>query len=492
MSKEETLKQIFHLLQKNIHAYWKSSDQYFEMRERRVRRSRSIKASSCPTTASSTNYYIVKDQGTSITPPESPMECQCLGQQKQLLLDSHNDVSTDRVLSEVHVLDKNEKLPGNTISNIPDGPLSEIMNTIDESKEVEEIISEEKFNSPALRCPSTPDTENSESFVFGNIIEQQLSIMRENIDLKIQMQKVKKHVNSFRKDNEDDEIKNHHFTSIDDILSKVLCTQKRSEILCDKLCEGLCKVKETDKKLPAHLREFCDSIRKTVGLDFRQIGRELGVEPDKLSNIEDEYSDAEECLHQIILEWSTRTEKPSYHALVTACCNVNPDILKCKPLDEKKAMVLEQNYSMMCEEMLEVPLLPYLISAGVMSLKMQRYVLQPKTHDQRICRLLNILKTRENGFEALLCALDLSDQSHVSALLKSSLERETGETFTQTDVTCYEDYGQGKMSAPCILRPKRLFSSCESLDNDESKSPAYNILMKIQEMITKLDFPEKH
>lgn len=89
-----------------------------------------------------------------------------------------------------------------------------------------------------------------------------------------------------------------------------------------------------------------------------------------------------------------------------------------KPLDEKKAMVLERNFSMMCEEMLEVPLLPYLISAGVMSLKMQRYVLHPKTHDQRICRLLDILKTRENGFDALLCAIDLSDQSHVSALLK--------------------------------------------------------------------------
>ncbi|VDI18285.1 Hypothetical predicted protein [Mytilus galloprovincialis] len=285
---------------------------------------------------------------------------------------------------------------------------------------------------------------------------------------------------------------NPHITYIDDILSKVLCTQKRSEILCDKLCEGLCKVKETDKTLPPQLKEFCDSISKTVGQDFRQIGRELGIQPNMLNHIEDEYLDAEECLHQVIFEWSSRTETPSYHALVTACCNVNPDILKCKPLDKKKAMVLERNYSMMCEEMLEVPLLPYLISAGVMSLKMQRYILQPKTHDQRICRLIDILKTRENGFEALLCAIDLSDQSHVSALLKSSFGTETGETFTQPEVSCADDYGPGKMSAPCILRPKHLFSSCESLDSDESKSPAFSILMKIQEMIAKLDFPEKH
>ncbi|XP_063413902.1 uncharacterized protein LOC134696174 [Mytilus trossulus] len=492
MSKEETLKQIFHLLQTNIHAYMKSSDQYIEMREKRVRRSRSIKASSCPTNTRSSNYYISKDQGTSITPPDSPIECQCTVQQKQLIEASHSNVSSERVLSEVQVLDENGKLPDSAICNTSDGLLSDFMNTLDERKEVEEVISEEKYNNPSLRCPSTPDTENSDSFVFGNIIDQQLSIMRENIDLKIQMQEVKMHINSFHKDKEDHEIMNHNITSIDDILSKVLCTQKRSEILCDKLCEGLCKVKETDKKLPPQLKEFCDSIRKTVGQEFRQIGRELGIQPDMLNHIEDEYLDAEECLHQIILEWSTQTETPSYHALVTACGNVNPDILKCKPLDEKKTMVLERNYSMMCEEMLEVPLLPYLISAGVMSLKMQRYILQPKTHDQRICRLIDILKTRENGFDALLCAIDLSDQSHVSALLKSSFETETGETLTQPEVSLSDDYGPGKMSAPCILRQKRLCSSCESLNSDESKSPAISILMKIQEMIAKLDFPEKH
>lgn len=73
---------------------------------------------------------------------------------------------------------------------------------------------------------------------------------------------------------------------------------------------------------------------------------------------------------------------------------------------------------MMCDEMIEIPLLPHLISSGVVSLKMQRYILQPKTRDQRICRLLSILKTRQNGFEALLSALDLSDQSHVSSSLK--------------------------------------------------------------------------
>ncbi|XP_063413657.1 uncharacterized protein LOC134696036 [Mytilus trossulus] len=283
---------------------------------------------------------------------------------------------------------------------------------------------------------------------------------------------------------------NHHLTLMLNILSKVLYTQKRSEILSDKLFEGLCKVKDMGKKLPLELREFCNSIRKTVGQDFRKIGRELGIEPDMLNHIEDEYLDADECLHQIILEWSSRTETASYKALVTACCNVNPDILKCKPLEEKKACVLLRSYSMLCKEMLEIPLLPHLISDGVMSLKMQRYVLQPKTHDQRISRLLSILETRENGFEALLSALDLSDQSHVSDYLKKTLKGQTGETLTQPEEPCTENDGADKITQPCILRSKRV-PSCEALDSDDSKGPAYDILMKIQEIITKAVSPEQ-
>ncbi|CAG2201047.1 unnamed protein product [Mytilus edulis] len=444
MSKEETLKQIFNLLQTNIHAYMRSSDQYIEMRERRVRRSRTMKASSCPPNTQNTKYY--KDQGTCVTPPESPTECKCL---------CHCEQSSG---------------------------LREGVNTKNEGKEDAEICSRSQ------KCPSSPDTENSDS-IECNISEQQLSLMRENIDLKIQMQEVQKHIKGLRKDKDDDESMNQHLISIDDILSKVLCTQKRSEIMCDKLCEGLSRVKDKGKQLPAELKEFCDSIRKTVGQDYRQIGSELGIEPDILTHIEDEYSEAEECLHQIIWEWSNRTEMPSYHALVTACYNVNPDILKCKPLEEKKATLLERSYSMMCDEMLEIPLLPHLISSGVVSLKMQRYILQPKTRDQRICRLLSILKTRQNGFEALLSALDLSDQSHVSSSLKS-LERQTGETLTQPEVPCTEDDGAGKMTQPCILRPKR-FPSCESLDSDDNKGPAFDILMKIQDIITQAVFPDR-
>ncbi|VDI05833.1 Hypothetical predicted protein [Mytilus galloprovincialis] len=479
MSKEETLKQIFNLLQTNIHAYMRSSDQYIEMRERRVRRSRTMKASSCPPNTQNTKYY--KDQGTCVTPPESSTECKCLCHCEQSS-GLRGIFSSHKVVPDVCVFYNNENLPDQKIFTKPDSSLPEGVNTKNEEKEDAEICSRSQ------KCPSSPDTENSDS-IECNIVEQQLSLMRENIDLKIQMQEVQKHIKGLRKDKDDDESMNQHLISIDDILSKVLCTQKRSEIMCDKLCEGLSRVKDKGKQLPAELKEFCDSIRKTVGQDYRQIGSELGIEPDILTHIEDEYSEAEECLHQIIWEWSNRTEMPSYHALVTACYNVNPDILKCKPLEEKKATLLERSYSMMCDEMLEIPLLPHLISSGVVSLKMQRYILQPKTRDQRICRLLSILKTRRNGFEALLSALDLSDQSHVSSSLKS-LERQTGETLTQPEVPCTEDDGAGKMTEPCILRPKR-FPSCESLDSDDNKGPAFDILMKIQDIITQAVFPDR-
>ena len=53
--------------------------------------------------------------------------------------------------------------------------------------------------------------------------------------------------------------------SINEILSKVDSTQKRSEILCDKLCEGLSKSSKMMSKLPKELKEFCDKITKTAG-----------------------------------------------------------------------------------------------------------------------------------------------------------------------------------------------------------------------------------
>ena len=71
--------------------------------------------------------------------------------------------------------------------------------------------------------------------------------------------------------------------------------------------------------------------------------------------------------------------------------------------------------------MLETPIMPYLISSKVMTLKMQRYILQPATRDKRICRLINVICTRENGFDELLSALDCTDQQHVSNILRGKL-----------------------------------------------------------------------
>lgn len=59
------------------------------------------------------------------------------------------------------------------------------------------------------------------------------------------------------------------------------------------------------------------------------MGSFLGLEHDVLNRIEEDYSEADECLEPIILEWCRREENPSMDKIVTACHTVNPDILNC-------------------------------------------------------------------------------------------------------------------------------------------------------------------
>ena len=92
-----------------------------------------------------------------------------------------------------------------------------------------------------------------------------------------------------------------------------------------------------------------------------------------------------------------------------------------KPLQPQKVKVLEKCYRSLCDEIVEAPILPHLISAGVMSFRQQRYVLQAKTTDQRVSYLINIICTRERGFDELLKALDITYQAHVSNFLRSNL-----------------------------------------------------------------------
>lgn len=66
---------------------------------------------------------------------------------------------------------------------------------------------------------------------------------------------------------EDNEEANLALCKIDRIVSKVTQTKKKSEILCDKLCEGLEKVQlpKTASTLPSELKEFCKRIKQSVG-----------------------------------------------------------------------------------------------------------------------------------------------------------------------------------------------------------------------------------
>ncbi|XP_052077093.1 uncharacterized protein LOC127715094 isoform X2 [Mytilus californianus] len=250
-----------------------------------------------------------------------------------------------------------------------------------------------------------------------------LSFIRENADMKIKMQEINQHLKSISKSIEDNEDGNLSLSRIDRILSKVIRTHKRSEILCDKLCEGLENLESTKpiNTLPSELKDFCNRIKQCVGQEYRHLGSGLGLEPNVLDRIEDDYSEADECLETIILEWCRGQETPSMDELVTACHTVNPDILKCKPLPRSLRKVLQKHYNFFYEEMHEIAVLPHLVSSGILTFKLQRYILKPKTKDQRLSRLIEALGTRDNGLDELITALEKSEQPHVSSVLKDSV-----------------------------------------------------------------------
>ncbi|CAC5399616.1 unnamed protein product [Mytilus coruscus] len=188
---------------------------------------------------------------------------------------------------------------------------------------------------------------------------------------------------SLSKSIEDNEEANLALSKLDRTISKVKRTQKRFEILCDKLCEGLEKVEspKTTITLQSELKDFCKRI--SVGQEYRNLVSCLGLEHDFFKRIEDDYSEADECLEPIILELCKRQEKPSLDELVTACHTVNPDILKklCKPLARPFREVLMKNYDLFYDKMHEIAVLPHLVSSGILTLKLQKIYL--KTADQR-------------------------------------------------------------------------------------------------------------
>lgn len=92
-----------------------------------------------------------------------------------------------------------------------------------------------------------------------------------------------------------------------------------------------------------------------------------------------------------------------------------------KPLPEILKKVLLNHYTFFYDEMHDIAVLPHLVSSGILTLKLQRYILKPQTKDQRLSRLIDVLCTRENGLEKLITALENSDQPHVSSVLKGTV-----------------------------------------------------------------------
>lgn len=479
MSQEDpkkTLKQIFQLLKQHWHDFSSISglNNKVIMRSHGIRKSRGMKSASCPTCS---KYYCFENRATSPILPDTDFIKSPGGNGEETL--------------------NPNKLSDNVLVNV------DISQTtiVKESIEQPTSVALDQTETIPQFC-STPDEELDIFATNQYLIDHILRLMRENVDLKIQMQEIQEESKNINKKKSDDDNIDRHLCKIDEILTKVLRSQTTSENLCDKLCDGLDKLKLHVGQLPVELKIFCDRIHKTVGPEYRQIGLELGLALTILDRIEDEYTEDEERLYQTVLEWSKQSEMPSIHDLVAACYNVNPDILKRKPLSNAKAKILQNQYGFLLDEMMEFAVIPHLVSVGVMTLKLSRYVLKPPTRDIRISRLISVVCTRENGFDELINALDSSEQQHVSAVLKEAAIHSVQETEERTDEIKHRLELVPQLTparTPPVFR-RRTCASLNDLDSDDgrsvieseasyssspSSSDPYDILWKIFEIIQK-------
>ncbi|XP_021339127.1 uncharacterized protein LOC110440387 [Mizuhopecten yessoensis] len=168
--------------------------------------------------------------------------------------------------------------------------------------------------------------------------------------------------------------------------------------------------------IPVELNYFCSKMQ-AQGTDFHKLGRALNIEESVLGTINQSYGDDEEDekFQQVIREWAKKSKNVHIRDFVGACHMSGGNTVKDKPLAPKEKEKLLQNVSYLCDNMLDVPLvLPHLVTKSVISPRLSEYVLAPSGRIERILRLVDVLCTKESGFEEFCAALKSSDQAHVA------------------------------------------------------------------------------
>ncbi|XP_021339072.1 uncharacterized protein LOC110440365 [Mizuhopecten yessoensis] len=297
-------------------------------------------------------------------------------------------------------------------------------------------------------------TENDLSKVNGKLQELQKYLVnsdksRDNTLLKLVLE-VRKSVNECR------QVQTHTDGQVEKIsigIQQLLQNQ-----------QNVSRGKHSEVQIPAELNFYCTKMQ-AQGKGFHMLGRALHIEESVLHTITQRYGDDEEDekFHQVIREWAKKPEAVHIRDFLGACHVASGNTGKGKPLAPKEKEKLLQNVAYLCDNMLDVSLvLPHLVTKSVISPRLSEYVLAPSGRIERILRLVDVLCTKESGFEEFCAALKISDQAHVA------------ENMVEGVVP-----GCGKRSASFSGVGEEREEDAQSTMSEDVMAPDYHILQKI-------------
>ncbi|XP_064612750.1 uncharacterized protein LOC135476601 isoform X2 [Liolophura sinensis] len=179
----------------------------------------------------------------------------------------------------------------------------------------------------------------------------------------------------------------------------------------------------SQENIPKHLKRHVLLLSDTVGPNWLDAGRALGLDGDQLKRIWMEWGQygMRELTVRVIECWCANCpeSQPSVDVLETAMNQLEINPLKVLPMGEDDKRRLRENYQLLIHDMMDVTHIEgYLRRAEILSGSALDYVLHPNTCHKRIKRLLKILPfCGSRALPEFKNALMESSQSHLTLAL---------------------------------------------------------------------------
>ncbi|XP_064609073.1 uncharacterized protein LOC135473163 [Liolophura sinensis] len=192
------------------------------------------------------------------------------------------------------------------------------------------------------------------------------------------------------------------------------------------------------KYIPGELKDCFEQLRNTLGPNWLDAGRALGLDSEKLDRISENWGQygMQEMTSRVLECWCTNSQTADVSLNGLKCSMVRLEInpLELVPMSEDDRKILVDNYSILLSDMFDVTVIDgHLRRAKILSASALDYILYPKTRHRRIQRLLVVLPfCGSRALKEFKEALNESGQAHLALALDGNSVQECIPSTTET------------------------------------------------------------